>query len=143
MFIILKTQFKFLLLLTSYVKLKCDFNSNIVFHRSFMVGLAVLGLWLVLMTSEVCFNIKDHMIPLFPHQFQTSEALQKYFKFYCLSLSSFLHLASLELLSAQSSIISTFFPSCLSAKQSLPNHLARLLHSLPSNSSLMSNFACI
>lgn len=73
MFIILKIQFKFLLLLTSYVKLKCSFNSNIVFHRSFMVGLAVLGLWLVLMTSEVCFNIKDHMIPLFPHQFQTSE----------------------------------------------------------------------
>lgn len=62
-------------LLTSYVKLKCSFNSNIVFHHSLLVGLAVLHLWLVLMTSEVCFKIKDDMTPLFPFQFQTSEAL--------------------------------------------------------------------
>lgn len=132
-----------MLLLTSYVKLKCTFNSNIVFHLSLVVDLAVLSLWLVLRTSEVCFNIKDHTIGLFPYQFQTSEGLQRYFKFDYLFLSSFLHITSLESQSAQSSIISTFFLLCLSAEQSLPNHLAMLLNSLPSNSSLMSNLACI
>lgn len=78
------------------------------------------------MTSEVCFDINDHMIPLLPYQFQTSEAVQRYFKFYCLLLSSSIHIASLEPLSAQSSISSTFFSLSLSAEQSLPNHLAML-----------------
>lgn len=48
-----------MLLLTSYVKLKCSFNSNIAFHHSLVVDLTVLGLWLVLMVSEVCFNISN------------------------------------------------------------------------------------
>lgn len=117
------------MLLLTYEKHKCSFNSNIIFHHSLVVDLSVLGLQLALMTSEVCFDINDHMIPLLPYQFQTSEALQKYFKFYCLLLSSSVHIASLEHLSAQSLIISTFFTLCLSAEQSLPNHLAMLLFS--------------